>query len=1038
LSNDFEQVKNAVNLQQIILQETHLQMKGHHLEECPFCGGHECFSIKDNHYKCFQCDAGGDVFNFFEKFHNLDKTSALQKVADLAGIELTQKKTKTQEKEAEVRYELYQLVAKHYHDAMLFPDGSGFKWFCTTRGHKPDTIRKISAGWSTGSLIPFLQEQGFSKEQLLEYGLAKNKDKDGKDIPIREYFWKGLAPFPVIDHNGRVITFTAKDPQKKVKGLMLQGVTKKWFLNFAALGRHQETFIVEGENDIASLLDVGIENVVGTAGAPGQEQVVLLKNFCNGKTLYLWFDKDKQKDYKKYSGGAHHIEFLYTKLYESDVKVRIILHPGEEKDPDEFIQGLLKAGKKETEIRKIIRDLKDDAAEPLIWELAQLKNIPETKDRLEAFKLRKLPQALNAINTMADQEVYFALAAKSIGISIKAVEELVNQAVDLYDNISKGFGGQAGIKKADPLELAEYIYKWFNNGVGARFFKTQDKKVYLFYQRKIYEIGNNLEFNTLMQQLTHLAAIEKPGTAVWYFLQTLCNQHGEHVDLMNWMYTDRERDTIYVNLNSAYNKIIRIAPEEEVAVIDNGTNEHFILLSLSPQIRQFEYQQNISETEGFSALKSLFMDTTPCEVSQRYFLICWIISAFMMNYQSDRGLLQIIASSKIGKSKVAERISQLFYGESYVGKGTNPAETRVALSNPILFMDNLENRDLTLGKLDLLLALANSAHKPKAKSGSDTAVLYQKLLTMGIITSIEAFPGKYPELVNRTFPMQLESQYKLTGYMHDEVMREISKKRNLILSVIFKMIGRQVLPRLSDRTDWSKYIQTKFAGHDKDRNNEHICTMMVILEAILEHIPNPKRTSKPIKTQSSEILDKWITFWNEQESETSLSSNTLLTLMDGLAKEICIKLRGRTDIEWQDHSEFSAPYPNFCDNSLPGGKGMRVKIFDDPEYLQRFYLTELYEEIGEEEGVFMENVQRFEFIITSAELHTLFHRYCANQHIRNPYETINSLGARISNDKPIMEKGSWQYIQRSKDRITYKKIGGHWIWRFSKKIKMMG
>jgi DNA primase len=883
-------------------------------------------------------------------------------------------------------------------------------------------------------LLVFLQEQEFTQEQIIKYGLAKTVKKKDQEIPIvKDSFWKGLAIFPVLDHDGNVISFTCKDPQKKYPGLMLQGVIKKWFLNYSALGKHTETFIVEGENDLASLLDVGIENVVGTAGAPGQEQVVLLKNFCSGKTLYLWFDKDEQKDFKKYSGGAHHIEFLYARLKDTDIKVRMILHPGKEKDPDEFIQGLLKAGKKETEIKKIIRDLKDDAVDPLMWELEQLKNIPETKDRLEAFKLRKLPQALNAINTTADQEVYIALAAKSIGITIKAVEELVNQAVDLYKNISDAFSGKEGIKKAEPLVLAEFIYKWFNNGAGARFFKTQDKKVYLFYQRKIYEIGNNLEFNTLMQQLTRLAAIEKPGTTVWYFMQTLCNQYGEHVDLMSWMYTDRERDTVYVNLNSSHNKIIRIAPEEDPAVIDNGTNEHSILLSLSPQIRQFEYQQNASEAEGFAALKTLLMDTTPCEVAQKYFLICWTISTFMMNYQSDRGLLQIIASSKLGKSKVAERISQLFYGESYVGKGTGAAETRVATANPIIFLDNVENRNLTQGFVDFLLLLANSSHKPKAKSGSDTDVMYQKLFTMAIITSIEAFPGKIPELVNRTFPLQLESQYKLTGYMHDEIMREISKKRNLIISVILQMIAKQVLPRLSERTDWSKYIQTKFAGHDKDRNNEHICTMMVILEALLEHIP--KKASKPIKTQASEILDKWITYWNEQESETALSSNTLLTLMDGLTKEICIKLRGRTDIDWQDHSEFFTPYPNFCDNNLPEGKGMQVMIFDDPEYLQRFFLTESHEEPGEDEGIFMENIQRFEFIITSAELHILLNRYCANQHIRNPYETVNSLGARISNDKPIMEKGGWQYIQRSNDRISYKKVGGHHHWRFSKKIR---
>jgi DNA primase len=596
------------------------------------------------------------------------------------------------------------------------------------------------------------------------------------------------------------------------------------------------------------------------------------------------------------------------------------------------------------------------------------------------------------------------------------------------------FSSEGGIKKADPLVLAEYIFRWFSNGAGARFFKTSDKKVWLFYNRKIYEIGNNIDFNTLMQQLTRLAAVEKPGSTVWYFLQNLCNLQGESVDLMSWMHTDRENDTIYLNLNSLYNKIIKVAPGEEPQVIDNGTNEQSVLLASSPQIRHFEYLQTGSEAEGFAALKRLLIDTTPCDGPQRYFLICWMISTLMMHYQSDRGLLQVIASSKIGKSKVAERISQLFFGESYVGKGTDAAETRVATANPFLFLDNLENRNLTAGTVDFLLLLANSSHKPKAKSGSDSEVLYQKLFTMCVITSIEAFPGKIPELVNRTFPLMLEPQYKLHGYMHDEIMREILKKRSLILSILLKMIGKEILPRLSERLDWSKYIQTRHAGHDKDRNNEHICTMMIILEALLEHIPWKKDTS--VKSQASELLDRWISYWNEQESQTAISSNTLLTLMDGLAKEICVKIRGRgKDIDYQYHPEFSAPYPNYCDETTLSGEGSKVKVYDDPEYLETFFLTESHEELSEDEIEFMENFQRLEVIISSAELFTLLNRYCANQHIRNPFDNPTSLGARISNDKSIMEKGGWQYIRYKKDRIQYKKIGGNWVWRFSKKIK---
>jgi hypothetical protein len=214
--------------------------------------------------------------------------------------------------------------------------------------------------------------------------------------------------------------------------------------------------------------------------------------------------------------------------------------------------------------------------------------------------------------------------------------------------------------------------------------------------------------------------------------------------------------------------------------------------------------------------------------------------------------------------------------------------------------------------------------------------------------------------------------------------------------------------------------------------------MMIILEALLEHIPW-KKGEHPVKAQAGEILDRWITTWSEQEAQTAISSNTLLTLMDGLAKEVCIKVRGKgEELRWQDHQEFAAPYPNYLDDSSPAGDGRLVKVYDDPEYLERFFLTEPHEEPSEEEDEFVENIQRFEVIITAADLFTLLNRYCARQHIRNPFDNPNSLGARISNDRSVMEKAGWEYVRKQKDRLQYKKVGGHYYWRFSKKVRAMG
>ena len=666
-------------------------------------------------------------------------------------------------------------------------------------------------------------------------------------------------------------------------------------------------------------------------------------------------------------------------------------------------------------LKTSISNLKSTAFTPLQWEIDCLKGIPEAPARLDVLKERKIPQAVNALSH-AEQEIYVELMAKAIGVSIKAVEDILANSVDLYKEISDTYSGEAGIKKADPLRLAEHIHRWFCNGAGGKFFKTADGKVWLFYAGHIYEIGNNLEFNTLMYRMTKLAAIDKPGSLVWYYLGTICNSKGEAIDMTSWLFTDREKDTLYLNLNSKHNKILKITAGEEPAVIDNGTNEQSVLLSSSFQIRPFELQSTQSEAEGFSALKTLIIDTVPADKAQRYFAVCWAISTFLMDYQGDRGILQIIGTSGLGKSKVAERISQFIYGENFVGRGTGASDIRIAASNPINFIDNLENRDLNQSRLDFLLLLANSATKPKAKSGSDTAVVYQRLKSMGTVTSIEPFPGKYPELINRTFSLLLDGRHRIHGYMHDEVMREILKKRNLMLSAVFKMIAQRVLPKLGERTDWSKFIHTKYPGHNKERMNEHICMMLLILEGLLEHVPYHKDV--PVKKQAEEILEHWITEFEAQAQETAITSNTLLGYMNGLATEVRIKMRGLQNLEFAEVEGFSYP----------------VKDYLDPEYHTNFYLSEPQEHLGEEEeGV--ETVVRLDFIVTSAELHTLFNRFCRVQGTRNYFDNPIALGSRISNDRETLSKGGWEFIsRRPEDAPYFKKIKGYRYWRFSKKF----
>jgi DNA primase len=203
---------------------------------------------------------------------------------------------------------------------------------------------------------------------------------------------------------------------------------------------------------------------------------------------------------------------------------------------------------------------------------------------------------------------------------------------------------------------------------------------------------------------------------------------------------------------------------------------------------------------------------------------------------------------------------------------------------------------------------------------------------------------------------------------------------------------------------------------------------------VLEYLPIDKEKSP--ETQAVALVDKWIGYHEDQAKQTEITSNTLLNLMDGLAQEIAIKIRGHKEPElsYQEHKEFE----DRMIDGWPEGKKVEVKVYQDPEYLTTFYLTRPYEskrDDDDDDWFDQEKSQRLEFILTSAELHTLFNRYTANQHTKNSYENPTSLGSRIACDKKVMERGGWEYVQGSKpDKLTYKRKGGYDYWRFSKVI----
>ena len=346
--SDFSALKQQVNIAEFISSETGFSTKrvGRliDLKECPFCHGHNCFRIDSDkkHWTCYQCadgsashSANGDIFDFIQKYRGCNQQEALVYIAQKYNFQLSTSDTfnaadNMQKIKDTALSILKNRTAQSYSKNIQIKDKNGqgtqtmtFEQYLTVvRKHSKDILNKMGIVVSVTGLTEELVSQGYKRKYILKAGFC---NKYGKD-----YFAESLILYPHFK-NGRLSHFSTKDPTGT-----LQYQSKKdhrnptcLFYNMDALAVYDEIILVEGENDVLSVMDKAKHaNVIGLIGTPSDEQLTHLKETLYNKTIYLCLDNDAPG--KKYTNTI--IRFLKG----SNVTVKIIEFNGS-KDIDEFL-----------------------------------------------------------------------------------------------------------------------------------------------------------------------------------------------------------------------------------------------------------------------------------------------------------------------------------------------------------------------------------------------------------------------------------------------------------------------------------------------------------------------------------------------------------------------------------------------------------------------------------------------------------------------------------------------------------------------------
>jgi len=337
-----EQLRAQVDIVRVASDYVRLRRVGNRYSGlCPFHNEKTpSFSISQEHqyFRCFGCDAKGDVFKFVEMIEGLTFWEALKKLADQHGIALPKQSQAGDEdtKQRAALYEMHEIALDYFRKNLAGASGAAVRAYLAKRGVAESSVEKFGIGFAEGSgrgLLRVLEQRGFKPPQLEISGLVGKRD----DGSFYDRFRNRLI-FPIQNESGKAIAFGGRAMEAEEKAKYLNSPETKIYKKSHVLynlNRAKETamkldriVLVEGYMDVIGAWQAGVTDVVASCGtALTTEQIRAMKR--HSQNLYLNFDPD--------TAGANAAERSIKLLLDENVRVRIVELEGG-LDPDEYVK----------------------------------------------------------------------------------------------------------------------------------------------------------------------------------------------------------------------------------------------------------------------------------------------------------------------------------------------------------------------------------------------------------------------------------------------------------------------------------------------------------------------------------------------------------------------------------------------------------------------------------------------------------------------------------------------------------------------------
>ncbi|HSX45226.1 MAG TPA: DNA primase [Candidatus Saccharimonadales bacterium] len=360
----------------------------------------------------FSSGNGGNMFSFVMEMEGVDFRGALEILARKAGVDLDQyqNRSSSNTKLKERLYSANELSAKFY-QAHFSKNRQALEYILKKRQFSKEVALAFQIGYApnTGvALLNFLKKQGYKDEELQKAGLVTNRYRGGD-------MFRGRIMIPLMDPQGRVIGFTGRllednpDAPKYLntpQTLLYDKGRHVFGLHLAkdAIRKNKFAVIVEGNLDVIASHQVGITEVVATAGTAITEMhLKALSRFAHD--IRLAFDQD--------DAGLAATERAIPIAHKTGVHLSII-DIVEGKDPDELI-------KKDPSLWSRAITQNQDAQDWLIAQYEKRADLSTYSGR-DQFKQAVL-SSVKRLENAGEQGLYAAKVAKILGYSEDAIKD---------------------------------------------------------------------------------------------------------------------------------------------------------------------------------------------------------------------------------------------------------------------------------------------------------------------------------------------------------------------------------------------------------------------------------------------------------------------------------------------------------------------------------------------------------------------------------------------------------------------------------------